>query len=121
MAKLDITTFEELLASAKSSIGEAGSPILKRARDTVKEKASRAVANMKAKLTFDMLDPETLSVKKTSGGTRNGASKVPSTNPLIIDYEDPDKNIPVVVNWLMKFVKGMIKQMNDMGESDLYQ
>lgn len=116
MVKLDLSTFEELVASAKSSIGEAGSPILKRARDSVKEKASKAVANMKAKLTFDMLDPDTLTVKKTSAGTRNGGNKVPSTNPLIIDYEEPDKNIPVVLNWLMKFVKGMMKQINDMGE-----
>lgn len=116
MSKLDLSLFDGLMAAAKHSVHDAGSPILKRAKDSVKEKASKAVAAVKAKLTFDMLDPETLNVKKATAGTRNGANKVPSTTPVVIDYDEPDKNIPVVINWLMKLVQGIIKQVNDLGE-----
>ena len=111
MAKLAITSFEELLKNAKeSTINYAeSSPFITKGKSQAAA-VKAGLDRIKSGLSFDFVSQENFDITSVRDGSRR--SKVVEDLSLDVDPA-ADKNIVVIVNWLIDFVKKIMEKVND--------
>ena len=118
MAKIiDIEAFKDLIEFTREesvkTIESSPSWISrtkKKARE-VAEAAEAGLADIQARLSFDILVDKEVSIHPN----RNKKNKE-EVKLTLEPGPDTDKNIPVIINWLVKLVKGLVEKVNTHAE-----